>query len=87
MSEPTHNQVYRFVYRFVHENDCPFVKTKDLAEEFSSPTKRTLRGRLNDLVEEGRLKSREVGGSGKVWYLPDQKDADASSSSPSSVNQ
>jgi len=83
MSEPTHEKVYQFVKR----QSCPFVTTGDVAEEFSGVTDRTLRERLKDLVEQERLRSRRVGPHAKVWYLPSQESSEASTSSPSSVNQ
>jgi DeoR/GlpR family transcriptional regulator of sugar metabolism len=58
-----------------------------VAKEFPEVADRTVRKRLNDLVEQGDLKRRKVGAAAKVWYLPDQRSASASNSSPSSVNQ
>ena len=83
MSDPAHEDVLQFVRR----NTCPFVTSGDVAEEFPEVSDRTIRKRLNDLVERGDLKRKKVGAAAKVWYIPDQRSASASSCSPSSVNQ
>jgi len=83
MSEPSHESVYQFV----REKSEPFVTTGDVAEEFQSVSGKTVRERLKDLAEDGRLKTRKVGAHAKVWYLPDQVLAEASSDSPASLNQ
>ena len=83
MSEPTYSEVLGFV----QENSCPFVTSGDVAEQFPEVSHRTVRKRLNDLVERGELRRRKVGAHAKVWYLPDQRKASAKSSSPSSVSQ
>jgi len=83
MVEPSHETVRQFVER----NSCPFVTSQDVAEQFPNVSDRTIRKRLNDLVDRGELKVRTIGGP-KVWYIPDsQRNASANSSSPSSVNQ
>lgn len=82
MSEPSHDDVLQFVQR----NSCPFVTSGDVAERFDEVHDRTIRKRLNDLVESGRLEMRKVGANAKVWYVPDY-DTDASLRSPSSLNQ
>lgn len=66
MADPSHSDVLEFVER----NSEPFVTSKDVAEEFTDVTDRTVRERLHDLVDEGKLKMRRVGAHAKVWYLP-----------------
>lgn len=83
MTEPTHETVYQFVER----QSCPFVTAGDVAEEFPDVAERTIRGRLNDLADRGKLEARRVGAAAKVWYLPDQTGDGASKRSPSSVSQ
>jgi len=67
MQEPYHEQVYEFV----SEHRKPFVTSSDVSEQFPQVSARTVRERLSDLVDDGRLKVREVGGASKVWYLPE----------------
>lgn len=67
MSEPT----YEEVYQFVQETSCPFVTSDDVAEQYQEVSDRTIRNRLNDLVDQGKLQYRKIGASAKVWYLPD----------------
>lgn len=83
MRDPSHDDVLQFV----QENNFPFVTTGDVADEFSTVSRRTIRNRLHDLVDRGDLRSRRVGPHAKVWYQLDQGSAEASSRSPSSVNQ
>jgi len=83
MSKPTHDEVYKFV----QQNDCPFVTSGDVAQEFDQVSERTIRERLNDLVDNDRLACRRVGAHAKVWYLPTQRSDSASSVSPSSLSQ
>jgi len=83
MSDPSYSEVFEFV----QENSCPFVTSGDVAEQFPSVSDRTIRKRLNRLVERGDLCRRKVGAHAKVWYLPDQRNAAASRSSPSSASQ
>jgi predicted ArsR family transcriptional regulator len=83
MTEPDHDTVYQFVQR----QSAPFVTSGDVAEQFPEVADRTVRNRLNDLVEQGRLESRFVGAAAKVWYLPDQGGDEASARSPSSASQ
>jgi len=68
MREPSHDQVLQFVRR----QDCPFVTTAEVADEFSTVTRRTINKRLNDLHEDGELMKREIGARSVVWYLGDQ---------------
>lgn len=82
MSDPSHDDVLQFVQR----NSCPFVTTSDVAEEFDEVHDRTIRKRLNDLVEREELKMREVGANAKVWYEPNYV-CEANSRSPSSLSQ
>lgn len=67
MDEPTHKDVLEFVQR----QSSPFVTTGDVADEFESVTKRTIRSRLHDLADRGDLQRRQIGPHAKVWYLPD----------------
>ena len=64
MSEPHHDEILHFVQR----HDCPFVTSSDVAEQFPQVSDRTIRKRLDDLVEQGKLKQRRVGAHAKVWY-------------------
>jgi predicted HTH transcriptional regulator len=57
------------VLQFVRENNAPFVSTQEVAEQFPEVSSRTIRIRLNDLVDRGNLESQEVGGNAKVWYV------------------
>jgi DeoR/GlpR family transcriptional regulator of sugar metabolism len=63
MSEPHHDGVLKFV----QQKNEPFAATEDVAEAFDGVSDRTIRKRLNDLVERGDLRCREIG-SGKVFY-------------------
>lgn len=65
MCEPTHEQVYQFV----REHHKPFVTSSDVSEQFSNVSGRTIRKRLNDLTDQGKLKRREVGASAVLWYI------------------
>jgi hypothetical protein len=58
------------VLQFVRENSEPFASTEDVANAFPEVTARTIRMRLNDLVDCGEIEVREVGGNAKVWYVP-----------------
>lgn len=82
MSDPQYDDVLEFVRR----NDSPFVTSGDVAEQFSSVSNRTIRKRLNDLVEFGELQVREIGNGAKVWYVENQSES-KSNLSPSSVSQ
>jgi len=82
MSHPHYNDVLEFV----QQNSAPFVTTSDVAERFDEVTERTIRERLNGLVEQERLRSRNVGGKAKVFYET-QSAASDSSDSPASLNQ
>lgn len=66
MSDPSYQQVKQVVQR----SRCPFVTSNDVAEKFPEVTDRTIRKRLNDLVDRNELRSRQVGAQAKVWYLP-----------------
>jgi len=83
MSDPAHEDVLEFV----RQNSCPFVTSGDVAEQFPEVSDRTVRKRLNDLLDRGKLEMRQIGAHAKVWYLPHQNSTEASSRSPSSVNQ
>jgi DNA excision repair protein ERCC-3 len=52
----------------LHETQ-PFVTSGDVADAVGS-VRETARIKLNQLVEEGKLNSRKVGGRAKVWYAP-----------------
>lgn len=67
MADPS----YGDVYQCVQQHSCPFVTTTDVSEQFPSVTDRTIRNRLDELVERDRLERRRVGPHAKVWYLPD----------------
>jgi DeoR/GlpR family transcriptional regulator of sugar metabolism len=58
------------VLRVVKSIDRPFATTEDVAVHFDV-SERTVRNRLNDLVDDGRLSCREIGASAKVWYVED----------------
>lgn len=66
MQQPDHTEVYRFV----EQKSEPFVTSTDVAEQFESVSDKTIRKRLNDLVEDNRLESRVIGAAAKVWYTP-----------------
>jgi Mn-dependent DtxR family transcriptional regulator len=83
MSEPTHEDVLQFV----QQKSEPFVTTGDVAEQFESVSEKTVRERLKDLAEGGSLRTRKVGPHAKVWYTPGHATPEASSASPSSLNQ
>lgn len=87
MSEPTHEEVMEFVRR--HKK--PFVKTPDVAEAFDGPDgpcDRTLRNRLNDLVDRGELEKTWVGAGAVVWWEEPQNSSDSASRSlPASESQ
>lgn len=59
------------VEQFVAQSGSPFVTTGDVAEEFPSVTARTIRKRLNSLVNDGAIEKREVGANSIVWYVED----------------
>lgn len=65
MSEPSHERVLQFV----REQGCPFTTTKEVSEEFSSVSRRTINKRLNELHDEGELNKRQIGAQAVVWYL------------------
>jgi len=79
MSEPTHEQVLSFV----RGNRKPFVDTTEVAEEFSSVTKRTIYNRLDDLEERDELEKHDAGANTVLWYLPVNHVEEASTSNPS----
>jgi DeoR/GlpR family transcriptional regulator of sugar metabolism len=83
MAEPTYDEVLQFV----QQHSCPFVTTNDVAERFDGVSDRTIRNRLHDLVQQNRLKRRQVGAHAKVWYLPAQDKESDSTPSPSSLTQ
>jgi len=86
MKEPTPMQVLQFV----RQHRKPFVTSSDVAENFPEVSDRTLRGRLNSLVEDGKLEVRKVGANSKVWFDPgysSEETAAASCSFPSSESQ
>lgn len=47
----------------------PVVMAQDLADVLSCTTE-TARVKLNSLVEDGELETRQVGASARIWYLP-----------------
>lgn len=77
MKEPTYEQVLQFVCR----NEKPFITTADISEEFPDVHSKTLRKRLNTLVEREKLEVRTVGPKSKVWYPPVQADSSKASES------
>jgi predicted ArsR family transcriptional regulator len=83
MADPDHKAVLQFVQR----QSRPFVTSQDVAEEFPEVTDKTIRKRLNDLVERDELESRRVGAHAKVWYPVNQAGDGATVASPSSVSQ
>jgi DeoR/GlpR family transcriptional regulator of sugar metabolism len=86
MKEPTPKQVVQFV----RQHRKPFVTSSDVADNFPDVSDRTLRERLNDLVEDGELKVRKVGANSKVWFDPgysSEETASASCRLPSSESQ
>lgn len=66
MVEPSYDDVFRFA----QQHSCPFVTSADVAAEFPKVSDKTIRKRLNELVDRGKLKSRRVGAHAKVWYIP-----------------
>lgn len=70
MQSPTHEQVLHFV----KQNSCPFVTTADVAEEFSSVSRRTVNSRLNDLHSQDKLSKRRIGAKSVVWWTSSQSD-------------
>ena len=82
MTDPTPNEVLRFV----QQKDRPFVKTKEVAEQFDQIERRTVFNRLEKLVDRGDLVKHKVTKNVAVWYTPDQI-ASASCCSPSSESQ
>lgn len=88
MSDPSHDEVLRFV----QQNRDPFVTSTDVSEEYPEVSNRTIRKRLKDLAESGKLARRRVG-QAWVWYEPDpdvsERDQSelANTRSPSSLSQ
>jgi hypothetical protein len=82
MKEPTHEQVYQFL----QQHPKPFAKTSRVAEEYPGPSERTIRERLRDLRDDGRIRATRVGDA-LVWWLEDYSPEDASSARPASDNQ
>lgn len=56
------------VISFVREHKDPAVTASEIAERFGA-TGRAARYRLSQLEEEGRVKSKKVGSSAKIWYV------------------
>lgn len=83
MADPS----YEDVLQFVQENSRPFVTSSDVAEEFDSVSDRTIRKRLNRLVDREELNHRKVGAHAKVWYVDNQSSEFAKKDSPSSLSQ
>jgi len=67
------------VEQVVAENSQPFVTTADVVAEFGA-SRRTVRKRLHDLRGDGRIRGREVGANGWIWWLPDRVAQSASAS-------
>ena len=65
MVEPSHDQVFQFV----REHRRPFVTSREVAERFSSVSRRTINNRLNTLHERGQLGKRKIGARSVVWYI------------------
>lgn len=60
---------YDTVLQFVREKDCPFVTTREVSEEFPGVSRKTIQNRLYDLVDDDRLKRRDVGANTAVWFI------------------
>ena len=82
MTDPTPNEVLQFV----QQKDRPFVKTKEVAEQFDQIERRTVFNRLEKLVDQGDLVKHKVTTNVAVWYTPDQISS-PSRCSPSSESQ
>jgi len=63
------------VYQFVRENDSPFVTSGDVSEAFPEASDRLVRERLLALSEAGHINRREIGGSGRVYWVEDDSDS------------
>jgi hypothetical protein len=72
------------IYQFVRETDCPFVTSGDVSEAFPDASDRLVRDRLLSLAEAGHINRREIGGSGRVYWV--QEDS-ANMSRPASDSQ
>jgi Fe2+ or Zn2+ uptake regulation protein len=82
MTDPTPEEVLQFV----QEKERPFVKTKEVAENFEQIERRTVFNRLEKLVERGDLVKHKVTENVAVWYTPDQLSS-PNRRSPSSDSQ
>jgi hypothetical protein len=67
MTKAPHNKVEQVV----SENSQPFVTTANVVGEFEA-SRRTVRKRLHDLRDDGRIRGREVGANCWIWWPPDQ---------------
>jgi hypothetical protein len=56
------------------EADDPVLSTADVAGKLPIGRRGTL-DRLGNLVEEGRLEGKDIGGRNRVWWLPELSDA------------
>lgn len=71
IEEPRHETVEEYIKQFTHENSQPFVTTRDVSEQFTQVTQRTIFSRLDDLAEDGRLEKRHIGANSTVWWPTD----------------
>jgi len=76
MKSPTPRQVLQFV----GQNRKPFVTTADVSGEFPEVSSKTIRDRLNSLVEKEMLNVRQVGANSKVWYIKSGRYSDIEAS-------
>ena len=53
----------------IRASEPPTVNAHSLAEEVPL-SRRCVHARLMDLVEEGKVKTRTLGGDSRVWWIP-----------------
>lgn len=77
------------VLQFVQQKDRPFVKTREVAEQFDNLcSRRTVFNRLEKLAESGELVKYEVTDNVSVWYEQEAQNSDSErADSPASDNQ
>lgn len=56
------------VLSFVREHEDPAVTATEVAEAFAV-TSRAANYRLNQLEDRGKVRSKDVGASAKIWYV------------------
>jgi len=64
MQQPDHETVYQFVCR----HSRPFVESAEVVDEFKDVSGVTIRDRLHDLADDGRIERKRVGNA-LVWYV------------------